>query len=152
MTEKQRNILRQIQSIIANDSLRPVKLITVLLGIFAGFGLSMHPDEHEIHFLLSIMPVFMWTGLYLFQSLTRCVRMFTRVTNKIFIYTESAFGVWLWVMIFSSCMFAGEYGMNFLYIVPILMETWILGRSIYDHDMSEAMNRRRRKTDLKAPA
>lgn len=147
MTETQGTIIRQIVSIIAYDSLRPVKLVTILLGIFAGIGFSFGPDPSEIRFLLTIMPLVTWTCLYLTLSVTRFIRMVTRIKNKFLIYAESSFGVWLWVMIFTSCMLSGEWGLNVLYIVPILMETWILGRSIYDYEMAEDLNRHRRKTD-----
>lgn len=149
MTEKQKNILRQIISIIANDGMRPVKLIAIAVGIFAGLGFAFKPDEREIYFLISIMPMFMWSATFLTVSAERLIRMFTRFQHKVLIYSESAFSVWLWVMLFSSGVMAGERGMMLLYLLPVLIEVWLLIRSIFDYDMSDINNRRRRKTDSK---
>lgn len=151
MTDAQKkDIMHQLISIVAYDSMRPVKLITIVLGIFAGMGFSAHPDEQEIYFLVSIMPLFIWAGIFLVVSVSRFIRMFTRVQHTAFIYVESAVSIWLWVMIFSSCIMSGARGMILLYIIPVLIESWLLGRSIFDYEMSDVLNKGRRKTDIKA--
>lgn len=150
MTDAQRTILKQIVSIVATDSLRPVKLIMMVLGIIGVVGFTIRPDMHEIHFLTTMMPVWIWASLFALVSISRFIKMFTRINNKIFLYAVASVGVWLWTMVFTSCMLAGEWGLNFLYLVPIMIEAWILGRGIYDHDMSDQLNQRRRKTDKEA--
>lgn len=121
------------------DSLRPLKLISILLSLIAaiaiGFRLTNDPNNN-LTFLSQVMPDIYWIVLFLVHMVIRYVNLFTEVTRymKYSCNLVSSLGIWLWSMMFvGGAMLTPVETTSVMFLVVVFVEVWILSRTIIDH-------------------
>jgi hypothetical protein len=119
---------------IMKESLRPLKVILLLLGLVAAGSMLMHNigDPHDDFALLTtIMPAWCWSGVFLVQVIFRHLSLFTVRFDAHLGYKLVApiIGIWIWsMMMISGIMATPLEELALLYGVVVLAETWIFGR------------------------
>ena len=122
--------------ILATD-IRPVKLVSVLPMMLAGLGfvalihVSGTKPNHDFDFACKILPAWMWAMMFFVCAAARTVGLFFWSGPPPVKVIVPFLAMGLWVTMFSS-NFISEPDSIFavLYLVPALMETWILGRAL----------------------
>lgn len=124
---------------ILNDSLRPLKMVTVLLSIASIVSIIAYDDIDITHFyfLLEVLPKAVWIFLFAVHGTTRLISLFYEgIFSKIKLahFIPPTIAIWLWTMIMIGTLTVAMTA-NFtvlICLVVIIIEVWILGRSITD--------------------
>lgn len=135
-------IMNRLLSILG-DSLRPLKLVSILMSIIAAIAIMLHRtnDPHDDMALLTqIMPDIYWIILFLGHALIRYVHLFTSYAKvlKYSCHVAASMGIWLWSMMFvGGALMTPMEAMTLLYGTIIIVEVWILVRAITDTKISD---------------
>ena len=121
---------RKIQEVFW-ESVVPLEVISSLLYLFAAIGIYFRRDKSfgDMYLILHIAPWYVWSALALYctssrviNSLVLCKPMKDRVVTPVI-------GMALWAMLLTaSAAYPDDFGMGLLYIVALLLETWVLAR------------------------
>ena len=113
------------------DSMRPLKLITILLYALCAFGLSLSDKRRsaDLAFVFDAAPWWVWMLACAYVVVARFVGLFvwqgwwwTRRSTPII-------GLTIWSMLFSASLHAPNFGMGLLYLVGCVIEAWLLARA-----------------------
>lgn len=124
------------------DSLRPLKAITIPLCLIASIAFFFQSDSapsSDLEFLTSKIPSLVWGLLFAYATASRVVGLFIWPGNKLTRIATPVLSIWLWSMLlFSSAIASPAESMSPLYLVPILIEFWILAQ--YLDQLRRGMN------------
>lgn len=122
--------------IVLGQDMRPVKLITIPLTFLASVGIYMQyatGSTGDFDLLFHLEPWWFWSVLFSFVGVSRFVGIFVWAGTMWTRRVTPVVGIVLWSMMFASSDIASPAeGMGLLYLIPLGMETWILGRALYD--------------------
>jgi len=119
------------------DSTRPMKLVMMLTYIITTVALYLRHDDHtgdaryifEAFHMSNDAHLVLWSLICLYCATARYVGLFwwkglvwTRRTTPLA-------GMVLWAFLFTSAVKSTEFGFGLLYIICLLIETWILSRA-----------------------
>lgn len=125
-------IMTELAEIILVDSLRPVRLMTMPLMLFAILGLWLGAKtDSELAFLYSVAPWYCWAGCFGYTLFMRGAGLFYWPWASRVVPSTSVIGILLWSTIFTSAAIIDKFdGMEILYLLPAILETLILARQI----------------------
>ena len=107
-----------------------LKLLTIALYVCAGFGLMFYASEaklHDLKYLQDIMTMPHWIALSGGIAFLRAVGVRWGINSQALRVALPTLGLWFWATIFvSSTVYRPPDGMSVMYIVPMLVEFWIL--------------------------
>ena len=131
MTHKWLEILADC---VLDDDIRPVKMVTLplLLITCVGFSLqSLHDPDNELQWLLKLVPSICWVSAFATVFVARFVGIFVWRGTRMFMVGIPGIAILLWCFIFySSAIMSPFGGLEILYLLPAVMEAWILSRQI----------------------
>lgn len=116
------------------DSMRPVRFISmwVYILVAASFCHAGYNPDHstELDVLLNTVPWWVWSGMATYVAIARFCGLFVW---KGVIYTRRTtpvIGMTVWAFLFTGAGILTDIdGMAALYLIPMGMEVWILGRA-----------------------
>ena len=110
--------------------LSPLKIIMILVYLLTCAGIMLHNKSSSVDglkYLFSVMSPSHWIAISLFLAICRLIGRTVGYEAKILTYIVPVLGLWFWSMLFaSSVIFSPLTGLTVLYIIPIVIEFWIL--------------------------
>lgn len=115
------------------DSLRPLKLVTVLLYGIISISFYLRSEGHtDAELITRMAPWWFWS----MASAAVCiVRICGLVYGQGHFFTRAtipAIGIVFWSMLFAAALNAQHFGFGLLYLVCAFMEAWFLARAIIE--------------------
>lgn len=126
------NSIQKFALLLSSD-LTALRVVMILLNLLVAVAFSItavSSDTHDIVYMLSILPWYVWSGIFILIAVSRTYNMFVlKPSNKLKILI-AVIGILVWGMLLASGLVVGPYeNMTLIYIVPCLIETWILGHA-----------------------
>ena len=129
----------RLHEIYFKDTMRPVKVISIVASWLCSLGLmSMavpgHINEASMALAEAAAPLWFWGLLIWGVCLERIFNLLTPFNNKYAELVTPFAAVWVWFVLFLSALLdTSDSGHMFvLYLVPTLIEFWVLGRVFFD--------------------
>jgi hypothetical protein len=137
MTKRRRSDGRTLASIFL-DSMRPIKLITIPTSLLAAAGIYANSGTDpagDLALLVQVLPAWAWVLMLVYIAIARFVGLFiwggVRWTRR----TTPIIGIVAWSLLFVGGAVATPMeGMSILYLIPMVIETWILARALIEDE------------------
>ena len=110
--------------------LSTLKIIMILVYLLTCVGIMLHNKSSSVDglkYLFSVMSPSHWIAISLFLAICRLIGRTVGYEAKILTYVIPVLGLWFWSMLFaSSVIFSPLAGLTVLYVIPIVIEFWVL--------------------------
>lgn len=118
------------------QDLRPLKLVTIPLAFLTaiGIGIQYYSESlHDFEMMLKIGPWWIWSLGFVIVGIARFIGLFVWLGTRFTRQGTPALAILLWSMMFAgSDILTPIEGMGLLYLIPLSIEVWILGRALAD--------------------
>lgn len=130
------SMVQRVAYVLASDP-TPLRFVTLWLYFLSAIGFYLQvggPEDYEITYLLKLAPHWVWCGTFASLFFIRFFGIFTNIhvmyTNYWRVFTSTV-GVIVWSFVLAGTCHSGLIAtLNVLYIIPCLIETWLLGRAL----------------------
>lgn len=121
---------RRSDAKLLDIDLSPLKIVMILVYFLSCVGFMIHNKTSSIDglkYIFEVMSRSHWIAIGLFLGLSRLVGRTVSYEAKLLTYIIPVLGLWFWSMLFASSMiFSSLAGLTILYVIPIVIEFWIL--------------------------
>lgn len=115
------------------DSLRPLKLVTILLYGILTFSFYLRSDgETDVALMTKMAPWWIWSSVSAFVTILRIIGLAYSQGPFLTRVIVPVFGIVFWCMLLAAAFEAQHFGFGLLYIVCAFIEAWFLARAIVE--------------------